>query len=93
MAQFTITVPDELAAGFVADMYASNEGRPDPFQSVEDYVQFSAIALATDRCKAHSVGPNYVGPVLVAAKYNQDGTPVVQPAVEDNDTSVLEEGV
>ena len=91
MAQFTINVPDELAAGFVADMHASNQGRPDPFQTVEDYVQFSAVALATDRCKAHNVGPNYVGPVLVAAKYNQDGSPVVPTAsdapVEDQDTT------
>jgi len=91
MAQFTIDVPDDLAAGFVADMHASNEGRPDPFQSVQDYVQFSAVALATDRCKAHNVGPNYVGLVLVAAKYNQDGSPVApaaaDPAVVVNDTT------
>lgn len=83
MAQFTIDIPDELAAGFVADMHASNEGRPDPFQTVEDYVQFSAIALATDRCKAHHVGPDYVGPVLVAAKYNQDGSPVIQVVADE----------
>ena len=108
MAQFTIDVPDDLAAGFVADMHASNQGRPDPFQNVQDYVQFSAVALATDRCKAHSVGPNYVGPVLVAAKYNQDGTPIAPPQADEiapagdvvtepvpqtNDTSVPEEGV
>ena len=68
MADFTITIPDELTPGIVATAYA--EGKQ-PEEVVGEYAQ----ALATKICQDLKVGPYYTGPIN--PQFNQDGTPFV----------------
>lgn len=66
MAEFLITIPDELAPGIVAT--AVLEGK-DPEDVVSDY----AVAVATKACQDLKVGPYYAGPIT--PQFNADGTP------------------
>ena len=79
---YTITIPDELIPGIVAIAYT--EGR-----QPEDVVQEYATTAANKACQDYQVGPYWVMP---EPRFNQDGTPYTPPAIEDNDTSVPEEG-
>jgi hypothetical protein len=71
MAEFTITIADELAPGIVAT--AALEGKT-PEEVVNEY----AAALATKTCQDLKVGPFYIGPI--PPQFNADGTPYVAPA-------------
>jgi hypothetical protein len=71
MAEFTITIADELAPGIVAT--AALEGKT-PEEVVNEY----AAALATKTCQDLKVGPFYTGPI--PPQFNADGTPYVAPA-------------
>jgi hypothetical protein len=71
MAEFTITIADELAPGIVAT--ATLEGKT-PEEVVNEY----AAALATKTCQDLKVGPFYIGPI--PPQFNADGTPYVAPA-------------
>jgi hypothetical protein len=71
MAEFTITIADELAPGIVAT--AALEGKT-PEEVVNEY----AAALATKTCQDLKVGPFYTGPI--PPQFNADGTAYVAPA-------------
>jgi hypothetical protein len=71
MAEFTITIADELAPGIVAT--AALEGKT-PEEVVNEY----AAALATKTCQDLKVGPFYIGPI--PPQFNADGTVYVAPA-------------
>jgi hypothetical protein len=71
MAEFTITIADELAPGIVAT--AALEGKT-PEEVVNEY----AAALATKTCQDLKVGPYYLGPI--PPQFNADGTVYVAPA-------------
>jgi hypothetical protein len=71
MAEFTITIADELAPGIVAT--AALEGKT-PEEVVNEY----AAALATKTCQDLKVGPFYTGPI--PPQFNADGTVYVAPA-------------
>jgi hypothetical protein len=71
MAEFTITIADELAPGIVAT--AALEGKT-PEEVVNEYAE----ALARKTCQDLKVGPFYTGPI--PPQFNADGTPYVAPA-------------
>jgi hypothetical protein len=71
MAEFTITIADELAPGIVAT--AALEGK-----TPEEVVNEAAAAAATKACQDLKVGPFYIGPI--PPQFNADGTPYVAPA-------------
>lgn len=68
MADYTISIPDELIPGIVALGYA--EGKP-PEQVIADYAE----AAARKACQDMAVGPYYTGPIPPA--FNADGTPYI----------------
>jgi hypothetical protein len=71
MAEFTITIADELAPGIVAT--AALEGKT-PEEVVNEYAE----ALARKTCQDLKVGPFYIGPI--PPQFNADGTVYVAPA-------------
>jgi hypothetical protein len=71
MAEFTITIADELAPGIVAT--AALEGKT-PEEVVNEYAE----ALARKTCQDLKVGPYYTGPI--PPQFNADGTVYVAPA-------------
>jgi hypothetical protein len=71
MAEFTITIADELAPGIVAT--AALEGKT-PEEVVNEYAE----ALARKTCQDLKVGPFYTGPI--PPQFNADGTVYVAPA-------------
>ena len=66
MANYTISIPDELIPGIVATAYA--EGKQ-PEAVLSEY----ALSLANKVCQDLKVGPYYTGPVW--PQFNSDGTP------------------
>jgi hypothetical protein len=74
MAEFTITIADELAPGIVAT--AALEGKT-PEEVVNEY----AAALATKTCQDLKVGPFFVGPIQ--PQFNADGTPFAPQEPEE----------
>jgi hypothetical protein len=74
MAEFTITIADELAPGIVAT--AALEGKT-PEEVVNEY----AAALATKTCQDLKVGPYYTGPI--PPQFNADGTPYIAEEPEE----------
>jgi hypothetical protein len=66
MAEFLISIPDELTPGIVATAFAEDKM---PEEVVSDYAE----ALARKTCQDLKVGPFYVGPVQ--PRFNADGTP------------------
>jgi hypothetical protein len=76
MANFTITLDDQLVPGIIAT--ANLEGK-----APEDVVEEYATSMATKVCQDLKVGPYYTGPT--PPQFNQDGSPYVAPTpvVED----------
>jgi hypothetical protein len=73
MAEFTITIADELAPGIVAT--AALEGKT-PEEVVNEYA-----TLATKTCQDLKVGPFFVGPIQ--PQFNADGTPFAPQEPEE----------
>jgi hypothetical protein len=65
MAQFTISIPDELTPGIVAT--ATLEGK-----TVEEIISEYAYSVANKACQDLLVGPYYLGPI--PPQFNADGT-------------------
>jgi hypothetical protein len=72
MANFTITLDDQLVPGIIAT--ANLEGK-----APEDVVEEYATSMATKVCQDLKVGPYYTGPT--PPQFNQDGSPYVAPPV------------
>jgi len=81
MADITITIPDEFVPGAVAKMYDMNRTREVPYADLDEFLTEFATSLCSGACVDYKVGPNYIGPV--DPQYNQDGTPVTPPLVEE----------
>ena len=81
MADITITIPDEFVPGAVAKMYDMNRTREVPYADLDEFLTDYATSLASGACVDYKVGPNYFGPI--EPQYNQDGTPVNPPLVEE----------
>jgi hypothetical protein len=84
MANFTITLDDQLVPGIIAT--ANLEGK-EPEIVVQEY----ANALANKTCQDLKVGPYYTGPT--PPQFNQDGSPYVAPTPLVEDVSLETEVV
>jgi hypothetical protein len=74
MADFTISIPDELTPGIVATAYAEEKT---PEEVVAEY----ALAVATKACSDFFVGPYYRGPI--PPRFNADGTPYEASEIDE----------
>ena len=82
MANFTISIGDDLVPGIIAT--ASLEGI-----SPEEVVGAYAAKMATKVCQDLKVGPYYVGPTL--PRFNPDGT-AYDPNWVDSNPPVVDNG-
>jgi hypothetical protein len=87
MADFSLTIPDELLPALTAEFLIVSTGGGTEATSVEEYFAGSVVETVRQRAEIYKVGPYYVGPVN--PQFNADGTPfgVVPEPLEDNDTN------
>jgi hypothetical protein len=91
MADFSLTIPDELLPALTAEFLIVSTGGGTEATSVEEYFAASVVETVRQRAEIYKVGPYYVGPV--APQFNADGTPYEapiaedEPALETNDTT------
>jgi hypothetical protein len=87
MAQFSLTIPDELLPALVVEFGIVSAAGGTEATTPEEYFEASVVETVRQRAEIYKVGPYYVGPV--DPQYNADGTPfgVVPEPVEDNDTN------
>jgi len=92
MADFSLTIPDELLPALTAEFLIVSTGGGTEATSVEEYFAASVVETVRQRAEIYKVGPYYVGPI--SPQFNADGTPYEAPVV-DNDTNppVVEEEV
>jgi hypothetical protein len=86
MADFSLTIPDELLPALAAEFSIVSAAGGTEATTVEEYFQASVVETVRQRAEIYKVGPYYVGPIN--PQFNADGTPY---AVEDNDTNQPEE--
>ena len=91
MAQFSLTIPDELLPALVVEFGIVSAAGGTDATTPEEYFEASVVETVRQRAEIYKVGPYYVGPV--DPQYNADGTPfgAVPEPVEDNDTNQPEE--
>ena len=88
MAQFSLTIPDELLPALVAEFSIVSGAGGTEAATPEEYFAASVVETVRQRAEIYKVGPYFVGPV--APQFNADGTLY---GVVVNDTSLAEEGV
>jgi len=91
MADFSLTIPDELLPALTAEFLIVSTGGGTEATSVEEYFAGSVVEIVRQRAEIYKVGPYYTGPI--PPQFNADGTPYVAPEPEieedplDNDTN------
>ena len=73
MAQFTLTIPDELLPVLAAEFHIVSAGGGTEATTPEEYFAASVVETVRQRAEIHKVGPYYIGPVN--PQFNADGTP------------------
>ena len=84
MADFSLTIPDELLPALAAEFSIVSAAGGTEATTVEEYFQASVVETVRQRAEIYKVGPYYVGPI--PPQFNADGTPYEAPVV-DNDTN------
>jgi hypothetical protein len=84
MAQFTLTIPDELLPALAAEFSIVSAAGGTEAATAEEYFAASVVEIVRQRTEIYKVGPYYVGPI--PPQFNADGSPYVAPVV-DNDTN------
>ena len=83
MAQFTLSIPDELLPALAAEFHIVSSAGGTEAATAEEYFAASVIEIVRQRAEIYKVGPYYTGPVN--PQFNADGTPYA--ASEVNDTN------
>ena len=86
MAQFTLTIPDELLPALAAEFAIVSAAGSTEATTAEEYFAASVVETVRQRAEIYKVGPYYTGPVN--PQFNADGTPYGV----DNDTNAGGEG-
>jgi hypothetical protein len=73
MAQFSLTIPDELLPALVVEFGIVSSAGGTEATTPEEYFEASVVETVRQRAEIYKVGPYYVGPV--DPQYNADGTP------------------
>lgn len=73
MAQFSLTIPDELLPALVVEFSIVSAAGGTDATTPEEYFAASVVETVRQRAEIYKVGPYYVGPV--DPQYNADGTP------------------
>jgi hypothetical protein len=79
MAQFSLTIPDELLPALVVEFGIVSAAGGTESTTPEEYFAASVIETVRQRAEIYRVGPYYVGPV--DPQYSADGSPYVAPEV------------
>lgn len=72
MAQFSLTIPDELLPALVAEFSIVSAAGATEATTAEEYFAGSVVETVRQRAEIYKVGPYYVGPV--DPDFNADGT-------------------
>ena len=80
MAQFSLTIPDELLPALVVEFSIVSAAGGTDATTPEEYFAASVVETVRQRAEIYKVGPYYLGPVPPA--WNADGTPYVPEVVE-----------
>jgi hypothetical protein len=78
MAQFTVTIPDNLLPALAAEFYIVSTAGGTTATTAEEYFAASVVETVRQRAEVYRVGPYYVGPI--PPQFNADGTPYTPPA-------------
>jgi hypothetical protein len=81
MAQFSLTIPDELLPALAAEFSIVSAAGATEATTAEEYFAASVVETVRQRAETYRVGPYWVG--ATPPQFNADGTPYV----EDNDTT------
>lgn len=84
MAQFSLTIPDELLPALAAEFSIVSAAGGTQATTPEEYFAGSVVEIVRQRAEIYKVGPYYVG--LVEPQFNADGTlfgVVPEPPVEE----------
>ena len=73
MAQFSLTIPDELLPALAAEFSIVSAAGGTEATTAEEYFASSVVETVRQRAEAYKVGPYYVGPI--SPQFNADGTP------------------
>jgi hypothetical protein len=73
MAQFSLTIPDELLPALVAEFSLVSAAGGTETTTPEEYFAASVVETVRQRAEIYKVGPYYTGPA--APQFNADGTP------------------
>jgi hypothetical protein len=73
MAQFSLTIPDELLPALVVEFGIVSSAGGTEATTPEEYFAASVVETVRQRAEIYKVGPYYVGPVN--PQFNADGTP------------------
>lgn len=85
MAQFSLTIPDELLPALAAEFLIVSAAGGTEATTPEEYFAGSVLETVRQRAEAYKVGPYFVG--AVEPKFLIDGTP--NPAYQGADAIVL----
>jgi hypothetical protein len=80
MAQFSLTIPDELLPALVVEFSIVSAAGGTDATTPEEYFAASAVETVRQRAEIYRVGPYYVG--STPPTWNADGTAYVVPEVE-----------
>jgi hypothetical protein len=87
MADFSLTIPDELLPALTAEFLIVSTGGGTEATSVEEYFAGSVVEIVRQRAEIYKVGPYFEG--AVEPKFLADGMP--NPAYQGADAIVLPE--
>ena len=73
MANFQVTIPDELLPALVAEFVIVSSAGGTEATTPEEYFAASVVETVRQRAEIYKVGPYYTGPVN--PQFNADGTP------------------
>lgn len=80
MAQFSLTIPDELLPALVVEFSIVSAAGGTDATTPEEYFAASVVETVRQRAEIYKVGPYYIGPI--PPQFNADGTPYVAPEPE-----------
>lgn len=81
MAQFTVTVPNELLPALAAEFAIVSAAGATEAATAEEYFAASVVETVRQRAEIYKVGPYFVGPV--EPRFLADGSP--NPAYQGAD--------
>jgi hypothetical protein len=87
MAQFSLTIPDELLPALQAEFLIVSTTGATSAESAEEYFAGSVVEIVRQRAEIYKVGPYFEG--AVEPKFLADGMP--NPAYQGADAIVLPE--